>query len=110
ILSRTGSCRGFRAAISLTENGRSPLEVAVLLSQMTRSSRLERLAMKLDSLLDPTGIEDRDDEVTLSPRPVTLRGLTIGLLDNTKANATALLNEIGGVLKESYGAVGTQLY
>lgn len=50
-------------------------------------------------LLDPTGADERTDDATLAPRPVSLRGVTVGLLDNTKANATALLNVIAEQLR-----------
>jgi len=53
-----------------------------------------------EALLDPTGMDERTGEGTLAPRPATLRGLTLGLLDNTKPNATALLRAIESVLRE----------
>ena len=40
-----------------------------------------------EKLLDPTGDGDRAADSTLAPRPRSLRGLTVGLLDNTKPNA-----------------------
>lgn len=61
-------------------------------------------------LLDPTGTDERSVDATLAPRPVGLRGLTVGLLDNTKVNASALLREIGEVLSRRYGVAGTRLY
>ena len=61
-------------------------------------------------LLDPTGMEDGALDSTLSPRPVSLRGLTIGLLDNTKPNATMLLNEIARELQDHHGAGEARLY
>ena len=61
-------------------------------------------------LLDPTGTDEAGQESTLSPRPVTLNGLRIGLLDNTKPNATLLLEEIGSELQSRYGAGETRLY
>lgn len=66
--------------------------------------------MVQELLLDPTGMDERDADSTLSPRPASLRGLTIGLLDNTKPNATNLLREIGEELQRSYGAGETRLY
>jgi hypothetical protein len=53
----------------------------------------------LERLLDPTGSAARAVNATLAPRPGSLRGLTIGLLDNTKANASALLSEIAEQLR-----------
>ncbi|KRA24627.1 hypothetical protein ASD65_09560 [Microbacterium sp. Root61] len=61
-------------------------------------------------LLDPTGMEDGALDSTLSPRPVSLRGLTIGLLDNTKPNATMLLDEIARELQTLHGAGEAKLY
>ncbi|MCR2763060.1 UGSC family (seleno)protein [Microbacterium sp. zg.B48] len=61
-------------------------------------------------LLDPTGMEDGAQNSTLSPRPVSLRGLTIGLLDNTKPNSTMLLNEIARELQDHHGAGESRLY
>src|SRR5262245_29701969 len=53
----------------------------------------------LERLLDPTGRAADAGGATLSPRPASLRGLTVGLLDNTKANASALLTEIAEQLR-----------
>jgi len=64
----------------------------------------------LEPLLDPTGMEEGSADATLSPRPVSLRGLTIGLLDNTKPNATMLLEEIAADLVARHGIAGTKLY
>jgi hypothetical protein len=61
-------------------------------------------------LLDPTGTDDGAQDSTLSPRPVSLRGLTIGLLDNTKPNSTMLLEEIASQLRQHYGAGEARLY
>ncbi|MEV1128349.1 UGSC family (seleno)protein [Agromyces sp. NPDC049794] len=61
-------------------------------------------------LLDPTGMEEHATDSTLSPRPVSLKGLTIGLLDNTKPNATMLLEEIAKELQDHYGAGEARLY
>jgi hypothetical protein len=54
----------------------------------------------LERLLDPTGAAARAADTTLAPRPADLRGLTVGLLDNTKANASALLSEIDEQLRD----------
>lgn len=57
----------------------------------------------LEPLLDPTGATERDSDSTLSPRPVTLKGLTVGLLDNTKPNSMLLLDEIAADLTRDHG-------
>jgi len=64
----------------------------------------------LEPLLDPTGMDERSTDATLAPRPGSLRGLTLGLLDNTKVNATQLLGEIGELLKERYGVGDIKRY
>lgn len=64
----------------------------------------------LEALLDPTGAAQRADDSTLSPRPVSLKGLTIGLLDNTKPNSTQLLQEIATQLRVHHGAGEGRLY
>ncbi|KAB1649641.1 UGSC family (seleno)protein [Pseudoclavibacter endophyticus] len=64
----------------------------------------------LEPMLDPTGVADDTSATTLSPRPVSLEGLTVGLLDNTKPNATLLLNALGDLLTTRYGVGATKLY
>ncbi|HEV7956433.1 MAG TPA: UGSC family (seleno)protein, partial [Marisediminicola sp.] len=61
-------------------------------------------------LLDPTGVNEEQVDSTLSPRPVSLKGLTVGLLDNTKPNATMLLEQIAKELQEHHGAGRVRLY
>jgi hypothetical protein len=55
-----------------------------------------------EPLLDPTGAATRAADATLAPRPAHLRGLTVGLLDNTKANASALLSEVDELLRDRF--------
>ena len=59
--------------------------------------------MELESILDPTGATDATADTSLAPRITTLRGKTLGLLDNGKPNGAALLTEIGSVLQQRYG-------
>ncbi len=56
-----------------------------------------------EPLLDPTGDSERDTNTTLAPRPQSLKGLTVGLLDNTKPNGAVILRAVGRELKERYG-------
>lgn len=63
-----------------------------------------------EALLDPTGMAEGAADGTLAPRPVSLKGLRIGLLDNTKPNSTMLLEEIAGHLQREYGAGEATLY
>ncbi|WP_130178030.1 UGSC family (seleno)protein [Cryobacterium sp. SO1] len=65
---------------------------------------------KLEALLDPTGSAERSDDVTLAPRPGTLKGLSVGLLDNTKVNATPLLKSIAAELDRRYGLGASIVY
>ena len=56
-----------------------------------------------EQLLDPTGDADQAADATLAPRLRSLRGLTAGLLDNTKPNAAVLLSEVAAELKRRHG-------
>ncbi|GAB3151921.1 UGSC family (seleno)protein [Microbacterium neimengense] len=63
-----------------------------------------------EALLDPTGMGAGADDGTLAARPVSLRGLRVGLLDNTKPNATMLLEEIAAILQRDHAAGEATLY
>ncbi|GLZ09496.1 hypothetical protein Acsp03_69620 [Actinomadura sp. NBRC 104412] len=63
-----------------------------------------------ERLLDPTGFDERTADTTLAPRPAGLRGLTVGLVDNTKPNAQVLLSEIAGELSRRFGTSGSRMY
>jgi len=56
-----------------------------------------------EPLLDPTGESGRDTNTTLAPRPQSLKGLTVGLLDNTKPNGAVVLRAVGRELQKRYG-------
>jgi hypothetical protein len=56
-----------------------------------------------EKLLDPTGASERAVDTTLAPRLRSLRGLTAGLLDNAKPNASVLLSEVGRSLRDGHG-------
>jgi hypothetical protein len=56
-----------------------------------------------EKLLDPTGASERAVDTTLAPRLRSLRGLTAGLLDNAKPNASVLLSEVGQSLRDGHG-------
>jgi hypothetical protein len=57
-----------------------------------------------EPLLDPTGDAGRETNTTLTARPGALRGLTIGLLENTKPNAVPFLRAIARGIRDRYGA------
>jgi hypothetical protein len=61
----------------------------------------------VNAILDPTGgaARVRSDVLLASPR-ARLRGATIGLLENTKHNASLFLEELGRLLVDRYGAAG----
>jgi len=60
-------------------------------------------------ILDPT-VEPRQQPLTYVPRPDSLRGKRIGLVENTKFNSDRLLVKIGDILKQEYGAAETRLW
>jgi len=61
----------------------------------------------VNAILDPTGgaARVREDVVLATPR-ARLQGATIGLLENTKQNASLFLDELGKLLVDRYGAAG----
>lgn len=56
-------------------------------------------------IFDPT-TGAKEQPVTFVPRPQSLRGLRIGLVDNTKFNSDKLLLKIATILEQEYGAKG----
>ena len=60
-------------------------------------------------ILDPT-VEPRQQPLTYVPRPDSLKGRRIGLVENTKFNSDRLLLKIGEILKEEYGAAETRMW
>ena len=64
-----------------------------------------------ERLLDPTGDSERDTNRTLAqPRPQSLRGLTVGLLDNTKPNGITILEAVGRELVQHYGVREVRMF
>jgi hypothetical protein len=53
-------------------------------------------------VLSPVGIADRDT-VRVPPLPASLAGLSVGFLDNRKANFDRLADEIGALLTAEHG-------
>lgn len=66
--------------------------------------------MKLEEILDPTGASDAASDTTLAPRPSTLEGKTLGLLDNGKPNGAAVLEEVGRQLRQRYALKEVLMY
>ena len=54
-------------------------------------------------VFDPT-YQPKEQAITLSPRPDSLRGCRIGLVDNTKFNSDKLLTKIAAILEQEYSA------
>ena len=60
-------------------------------------------------LLDPTR-ELRSGQMSYAPRPSSLKGKRVALIENTKYNSDRLLEMIGEILVEEYGVAGTKMY
>ena len=56
----------------------------------------------MDEILDPT-ISAARDHIAYSPRPQSLRGLRIGLIDNTRKNSGAVLEKLADHLRSKHG-------
>ena len=54
-------------------------------------------------IYDPT-TETSSRKINFVPRPKSLQGLRIGLVDNTKHNSDQLLMRIAGILEKEHGA------
>jgi predicted component of type VI protein secretion system len=63
-----------------------------------------------ESLLDPTGESDLAVDTALTPRLRSLRGLRVGLLDNTKPNGAVLLRAVGRQLQERHGVREVRMF
>ena len=63
-----------------------------------------------EQLLDPTGDSERTTNTTLAPRPQSLKGLTVGLLDNSKPNGAVILRAVGRDLMERYGVKEIRMF
>lgn len=53
-------------------------------------------------IYDPT-IEAKSRKISYVPRPTSLAGLRVGLVDNSKHNSDQLLIRIAGVLEREHG-------
>jgi hypothetical protein len=63
-----------------------------------------------EKLLDPTGDSERATNTTLAPRLRSVRGLTVGLLENAKPNAAATLSAVARELQRRHGLKASILY
>lgn len=60
-------------------------------------------------LLDPT-TEAAAQTIAYAPRPAALSGKRVALVENTKYNSDQLLQRIGDILKQEYGAAETRMF
>ena len=60
-------------------------------------------------ILDPT-VEPRRQPLTYVPRPDSLKGKRIGLVENTKFNSDKLLQKIGDILKKEHGVAEWKIF
>jgi hypothetical protein len=63
-----------------------------------------------ETLLDPTGDGDRGTDTALAPRLPSLAGLRVGLLENTKPNASVLLAAVADELQRDWGVRSSTMY
>ncbi len=59
-------------------------------------------------VFDPT-MTPKEQALRYAPRPASLQGKKVGLVENTKYNSDKLLLKIGRILQEEYGVQGVLL-
>lgn len=59
-------------------------------------------------VFDPT-TSPKEQALRYAPRPISLQGKKVGLVENTKFNSDKLLLKIGKILQEEYGVQGVML-
>jgi hypothetical protein len=59
-------------------------------------------------VFDPT-TAPKAQALRYAPRPTTLQGKKVGLVENTKYNSDKLLLKIGRILEQEYGVAGVLL-
>jgi hypothetical protein len=60
-------------------------------------------------ILDPT-VESSARPLAYAPRPGSLEGQRVGLVENTKHNSDRLLQKIGDLLVAEHGAASTRMW
>jgi hypothetical protein len=63
----------------------------------------------MTELLDPTTGASAQS-IAYAPRPGSLRGKRVALIENTKFNSDKLLQRIGDILVEEYGVGSTRMF
>jgi len=61
--------------------------------------------MKELRIFDPT-VQPKVEKISYGPRPGSMTGLRIGLVENTKYNSDRLLLKIAAILEKEHGAAG----
>ena len=61
--------------------------------------------MKELRMFDPT-VQPKVEKISYAPRPKSLSGLRIGLVENTKFNSDRLLLKVTDILEKEHGASG----
>lgn len=56
-------------------------------------------------MFDPT-VQPKVEKISYAPRPGSLSGLQIGLVENTKFNSDRLLLKVAAILEKEHGAAG----
>lgn len=56
-------------------------------------------------MFDPT-VQPEVGEIPYAPRPGSLQGLRVGLVENTKHNSDKLLLKVAALLEKEHGAAG----
>jgi hypothetical protein len=59
-------------------------------------------------VFDPT-TTPKEQALRYAPRPTSLQGKKVGLVENTKYNSDTLLLKIGKILQDEYGVQGVML-
>jgi hypothetical protein len=60
-------------------------------------------------ILDPTTPAARQ-AIAYAPRPTSLQGKRVALIENTKFNSDRLLQKIGEIMVRDYGAAATRMW
>jgi hypothetical protein len=61
-------------------------------------------------ILDPTTEAATQQAIAYAPRPRSLQGKRVALVENTKFNSDKLMLKIGDILKSEYGVAETRLF
>jgi hypothetical protein len=54
-------------------------------------------------IFDPT-VQPKEEKISFAPRPGSLKGLRVGLVENTKHNSDRLLRKVAEILEREHGA------